>query len=79
MRPVHYSALMLTDTPPSRAGSLPHRISGGTSLPITPPWLASPGYCANLMNPMFTQVGAAFATDTRSNEGVYWTMLFGAK
>jgi uncharacterized protein YkwD len=30
------------------------------------------------MNPMFTQVGADFATDTRSNEGVYWTMLFGA-
>ncbi|MBK5511531.1 CAP domain-containing protein [Pseudomonas sp. TH15] len=41
-------------------------------------WLASPGHCANLMNPMFTQVGAAFATDTRSSEGVYWTMLFGA-
>lgn len=42
-------------------------------------WLASPGHCANLMNPMFTQVGAAFATDARSDEGVYWTMLFGAK
>jgi uncharacterized protein YkwD len=42
-------------------------------------WLASPGHCANLMNPMFTQVGAGYATDTRSDEGVYWTMLFGAK
>ena len=42
-------------------------------------WLASPGHCANLMNPMFTQVGAGFATDARSDEGVYWTMLFGAK
>ncbi|MGE8067736.1 CAP domain-containing protein [Pseudomonas sp. NPDC089569] len=41
-------------------------------------WLASPGHCANLMNPIFTQVGAAFATDARSDEGVYWTMLFGA-
>jgi uncharacterized protein YkwD len=41
-------------------------------------WLASPGHCANLMNPMFTQVGAAYATDARSDEGVYWTMLFGA-
>lgn len=41
-------------------------------------WLASPGHCANLMNPMFTQVGAAYATDARSNEGIYWTMLFGA-
>ncbi len=41
-------------------------------------WLASPGHCANLMNPMFTQVGAAFAENARSDEGVYWTMVFGA-
>lgn len=41
-------------------------------------WLASPGHCANLMSPLFTQVGAAYATDSRSDEGVYWTMLFGA-
>jgi uncharacterized protein YkwD len=42
-------------------------------------WLASPGHCANLMNPMFTQVGAAYATDARSDSGIYWTMLFGAQ
>ncbi|MFJ2366729.1 CAP domain-containing protein [Pseudomonas sp. NPDC087697] len=42
-------------------------------------WLASPGHCANLMNPMFTQVGAAYAANSRSDNGVYWTMLFGAK
>lgn len=41
-------------------------------------WLASPGHCVNLMNPMFTQVGAAFAANSHSDEGVYWTMLFGA-
>jgi uncharacterized protein YkwD len=41
-------------------------------------WLASPGHCANLMNPMFTQVGAGFASEARSDEGVYWTMVFGA-
>ena len=41
-------------------------------------WLASPGHCANLMNPMFNQVGAAYATDSRSDAGVYWTMVFGA-
>lgn len=41
-------------------------------------WLASPGHCANLMNPMFTQVGAGYASEARSDEGVYWTMLFGA-
>ncbi|MQG93476.1 CAP domain-containing protein [Pseudomonas sp. MN1F] len=41
-------------------------------------WLASPGHCANLMNPMFTQVGAAYVANARSDQGVYWTMLFGA-
>lgn len=41
-------------------------------------WLASPGHCANLMNPMFTQMGAAYATNTRSDLGIYWTMVFGA-
>ncbi|UVJ42210.1 CAP domain-containing protein [Pseudomonas sp. LS1212] len=41
-------------------------------------WLASPGHCANLMNPMFTQVGAAYAANSRSDSGIYWTMLFGA-
>ncbi|RMQ61540.1 Allergen V5/Tpx-1 related protein [Pseudomonas savastanoi pv. glycinea] len=40
--------------------------------------LASPGHCANLMNPMFTEVGAAYATATNADYGVYWTMLFGA-
>lgn len=40
-------------------------------------WLASPGHCANLMNPLFTQVGAAYATNVRSDKGIYWTMLFG--
>ncbi|MBU6957013.1 CAP domain-containing protein [Pseudomonas sp. CVAP len=42
-------------------------------------WLASPGHCAILMNPMFTQVGAAYAANSRSDNGIYWTMLFGAK
>ncbi|SFO28157.1 Cysteine-rich secretory protein family protein [Pseudomonas sp. NFACC24-1] len=41
-------------------------------------WLASPGHCANLMNPMFTQMGAASASDSRSDARVYWTMVLGA-
>ncbi|MNZ74335.1 Cysteine-rich secretory protein family protein [compost metagenome] len=41
-------------------------------------WLASPGHCANLMNQRFTQVGAGYAAQTRSDSGIYWTMLFGA-
>lgn len=41
-------------------------------------WLASPGHCANLMNPLFTQAGAAYASAARSDEGIYWTLIFGA-
>ncbi|WP_053213606.1 CAP domain-containing protein [Pseudomonas sp. Q12-87] len=41
-------------------------------------WLASPGHCANLMNPMFTQMGAASASDSSRGAGIYWTMVFGA-
>ena len=41
-------------------------------------WLASPGHCANLMNPQYQQLGAAYATDPKSNAGIYWTAMFGA-
>ncbi|MDH1261853.1 CAP domain-containing protein [Pseudomonas sp. GD03944] len=40
-------------------------------------WLASPGHCANLMNPQFTELGAAYATDPKSDAGIYWTAMFG--
>jgi uncharacterized protein YkwD len=42
-------------------------------------WLASPGHCANLMNPMFTEMGAAYATNPRSDAGIYWTLLLGGR
>lgn len=41
-------------------------------------WLSSPGHCANLMNPQFSELGAAYATDPKSDAGIYWTALFGA-
>lgn len=41
-------------------------------------WLASPGHCANLMNPKFSELGAAYAVDPKSDAGIYWTALFGA-
>ena len=41
-------------------------------------WLASPGHCANLMNPQFSELGAAYASDPKSDAGIYWTALFGA-
>src|SRR5690606_14354200 len=41
-------------------------------------WLASPAHCANLMNPKFSELGAAYVVDPRSDAGIYWTALFGA-
>ncbi|MET1079601.1 MAG: CAP domain-containing protein [Pseudomonas sp.] len=40
-------------------------------------WLASPGHCANLMNPQFGELGASYAVDPRSDAGIYWTAVFG--
>jgi uncharacterized protein YkwD len=64
-----------------RGRQIGENIAAGQNLPnkAMAGWLASPGHCANLMNPMFTQVGAAYATDARSDRGVYWTMMFGAQ
>lgn len=41
-------------------------------------WLASPGHCANLMSPQFSELGAAYAVDPQSDAGIYWAVLFGA-
>jgi uncharacterized protein YkwD len=41
-------------------------------------WISSAGHCANLMNPNFTQMGAAMATDSNSAYGIYWTQDFAA-
>ncbi len=40
-------------------------------------WLASPGHCQNIMNPGFTEMGAAYATNPRSAATIYWTQVFG--
>nr|WP_254621375.1 CAP domain-containing protein [Stutzerimonas stutzeri] len=40
-------------------------------------WLASPGHCANLMNPQFSELGAAYAVDPQSDAGIYWVGMFG--
>lgn len=42
-------------------------------------WLASPGHCANLMNPQFRELGAGYAVDPKSDAGIYWTGMFGAQ
>jgi uncharacterized protein YkwD len=40
-------------------------------------WLASPGHCANIMNPQFTEMGAAHAINKKSDLLIYWTQVFG--
>jgi uncharacterized protein YkwD len=42
-------------------------------------WLASPGHCANVMNPQFRELGAAYAVDPKSDAGIYWTAMFGSQ
>jgi hypothetical protein len=41
-------------------------------------WLNSPGHCANIMNPAFTEMGAAWAVNpANENRTPYWTQMFG--
>ena len=43
-------------------------------------WIESPGHCANLMNPSFTEMGAGYAISRARMPGfVYWTQVFGVR
>lgn len=48
-----------------------------TARKVVDGWVASPGHCANLMSPQFRELGAAYATDPKSDAGIYWTAMFG--
>ena len=48
-----------------------------TTRKVVDGWLASPGHCANLMNPQFRELGAAYVVDPKSDSGIYWTAMFG--
>ncbi|WIX04175.1 CAP domain-containing protein [Pseudomonas sp. AR5] len=50
----------------------------GDARKVVDGWLASPGHCANLMNPQFRDFGGAYAVDPQSDANIYWTGLFGA-
>ncbi|MHC8343721.1 CAP domain-containing protein [Pseudomonas sp. RT6P73] len=56
-------------------------IAAGQDTPrkVVDGWLASSGHCANLMNPKFRELGAAYATDPKSDAGIYWTAMFGTQ
>ncbi|MGV8890988.1 MAG: CAP domain-containing protein [Pseudomonas sp.] len=40
-------------------------------------WVSSAGHCANLMNPQYRELGAAYSVDPKSDSGIYWTVMFG--
>jgi uncharacterized protein YkwD len=40
-------------------------------------WLSSPGHCANIMSASFTEMGAAYAVNPKSDTFIYWTQVFG--
>ncbi len=41
-------------------------------------WLASPGHCANIMDPRFTETGVALAAGRERDRRTYWVQSFAA-
>ncbi|HVN44700.1 MAG TPA: CAP domain-containing protein [Steroidobacteraceae bacterium] len=40
-------------------------------------WLTSPEHCANLMSPLYREMGVGFAVNAQDERGVYWAMELG--
>ncbi len=51
-------------------------IGSQTAEAVVQGWLASPGHCANIMSPAFSEMGLAFVVDRNSEAGIYWTQVF---
>jgi uncharacterized protein YkwD len=60
--------------------SVAENVAGGqtTAGEVVKVWLASPGHCANLMNPRYSETGVARAVDPDSQHVVYWVQVFAA-
>jgi len=39
-------------------------------------WIDSPGHCANIMDPRYTEMGIAYVANIKSEAGIYWTQVF---
>lgn len=67
-----------------RAGYAPsasgENIAAGDSSPesTVQGWLKSPGHCSNIMSTDFREFGAAYATNPKSEWGIYWVQVFGS-
>jgi uncharacterized protein YkwD len=54
-------------------------IAAGQSTPqeVVEGWLQSPGHCANIMSPDFTQIGVGYVSAPEGALPHYWTQVFG--
>jgi len=59
--------------------SLGENIAGGQSSldEVMESWLRSPEHCANIMNPLFSEIGVSIRIREDSKYGIYWTQSFG--
>ena len=51
-------------------------IGSQTAEAVVQGWISSPGHCANIMSPSFSEMGIAFVADPKSEAGIYWTQVF---
>lgn len=63
-----------------RARAVGESLAGGDfdAESVVSGWLGSATHCRNLMNPAYSQVGAACVRQPGSSWGTYWTMVLGA-
>lgn len=61
-------------------GAVAENIAAGATTPeqVVNGWLDSPGHCTNIMGPMYTQMGIAYAVNPQSSGGIYWAQDFAA-
>jgi uncharacterized protein YkwD len=59
--------------------SIGENVAAGKAEPeqVVKGWLASSGHCANIMNGSFTEMGAAYAVNPKSDMIIFWTQVFG--
>ena len=61
--------------------SVAENVAGGqtTAEEVVKTWLTSPGHCANLMSPRYSDTGVAYAVNPASKKGIYWVQVFAAQ
>jgi uncharacterized protein YkwD len=47
-----------------------------TAATVVDGWIKSPGHCANIMGAEYKEMGIAFATEAKSEAGIYWSQEF---